>query len=257
LKAVILAGGFGTRFAEETQVIPKPMVEIGGKPILWHILKIYHHHGISDFVVCCGYKGYVIKEYFANYRLHTSDVTIDGRTGDMRFENNSSEPWRITFVNTGESTMTGGRLARVRAYLKEDDTFCLTYGDGVSNVDIRRLVEFHETHGKLATVTAVRPPSRFGVLQLNGPEVTSFVEKPAGEQGWINGGFFVLNRDVFDYLGGDEVVWEEEPLSALARDGQLQAFRHDSYWQAMDTLRDQKALSALWVDDAAPWKCWT
>ena len=175
----------------------------------------------------------------------------------MRFENNSSEPWRITFVNTGESTMTGGRLARVRAYLKEDDTFCLTYGDGVSNVDIRRLVEFHETHGKLATVTAVRPPSRFGVLQLNGPEVTSFVEKPAGEQGWINGGFFVLNRDVFDYLGGDEVVWEEEPLSALARDGQLQAFRHDSYWQAMDTLRDQKALSALWVDDAAPWKCWT
>ncbi|HYG27096.1 MAG TPA: glucose-1-phosphate cytidylyltransferase [Caulobacteraceae bacterium] len=256
MKAVILAGGLGTRFSEETSVRPKPMIEIGGKPILWHIMKMYHAHGISDFVICCGYKGYLIKEYFANYQLHTSDVTFDGRTDTVIFGNSVKEDWRVTLIDTGETTMTGGRLARVGRLLAGEEAFCLTYGDGVSDIDIAASVEFHRSHGGLATVTAVRPPSRFGQLQLDGSRVQSFAEKPLDEGGWINGGFFVLSPRVLGLLEGDETVWEREPLESLAADGQLHAFFHKGYWQAMDTLRDKLQLEALWENRAAPWKVW-
>ncbi len=255
MKAVLLAGGLGTRLSEETSLKPKPMVEIGGRPILWHIMKIYLAHGIRDFVVCCGYKGYVIKEYFANYRLHMSDVTVDMRQDQIVFGMNKAEDWRITLADTGESTMTGGRLGRV-ADLVRDETFCFTYGDGVADIDIGALLAFHRAHGKTATVTAVRPPSRFGVLEMDGTAVTSFAEKPAEEQGLINGGFFVLEPKALDYLGGDDCIWEREPLEGLARDGELHAFRHEGFWQPMDTLRDRQLLESHWDAGTAPWKVW-
>lgn len=258
MKAVILAGGLGTRLSEETGLKPKPMVEIGGRPILWHIMKLYLHHGIHDFIVCCGYKGYMIKEYFANYRLHMSDLQVETAKGIIEFNNSQAENWRISLVDTGEYTMTGGRLARVRQYLHDAEPFCLTYGDGLSDVDIASTLRFHQNHGAVATVTAVRPPSRFGVLQMSQDRVSSFAEKPAGDQDWINGGFFVLSPRVFHYLdGGDGTVWEREPLEALAADGQLRAFRHEGFWQPMDTLRDRNQLEALWSNGKAPWKCWT
>lgn len=255
MKAVLLAGGLGTRLSEETSLKPKPMVEIGGRPILWHIMKIYLAHGIRDFVVCCGYKGYVIKEYFANYRLHMSDVTVDMREDQIVFGMNKAEDWRITLADTGDGTMTGGRLGRV-ADLVRDDTFCFTYGDGVADIDIGALLAFHRAHGKAATVTAVRPPSRFGVLEMDGTAVTSFAEKPAEEQGLINGGFFVLEPKALDYLGGDDCIWEREPLEGLARDGELHAFKHEGFWQPMDTLRDRQMLDAHWDAGTAPWKVW-
>lgn len=255
MKAVLLAGGLGTRLSEETSLKPKPMVEIGGRPILWHIMKIYLAHGIRDFIVCCGYKGYVIKEYFANYRLHMSDVTVDMREDQIVFGMNKAEDWRITLADTGESTMTGGRLARV-ADLVRDETFCFTYGDGVADIDIGAQLAFHRAHGKAATVTAVRPPSRFGVLEMDGTAVTSFAEKPAEEQGLINGGFFVLEPKALDYLGGDDCIWEREPLEGLARDGELHAFRHEGFWQPMDTLRDRQLLEGHWDAGTAPWKVW-
>jgi glucose-1-phosphate cytidylyltransferase len=256
VKAVILAGGLGTRLSEETNLKPKPMVEVGGRPILWHIMKLYLQHGVREFVICCGYKGYLIKEYFANYRLHMSDVTIDMAAGQIRFDKNQAENWVVTLVDTGETTMTGGRLARVRDHVKDEDAFCLTYGDGVSDVDIASTIAFHRAHGGAATVTAVRPPSRFGVLQMVEDRVCSFAEKPAGEQGWINGGFFVLSPKVFDYVDGDESIWEREPLERLAARGELHAFKHEGFWQAMDTLRDKHGLEALWDSGKAPWKCW-
>jgi glucose-1-phosphate cytidylyltransferase len=256
VKAVILAGGLGTRLAEEVALKPKPMVEIGGRPILWHILKIFHAHGISDFIVCCGYKGYVIKEYFANYKLHMSNVTIETATNNVTFVNNTAEDWRVTLIDTGEQTMTGGRLLRVREHLENEDDFCLTYGDGVADVNVAELVAFHRSHGSLATVTAVRPPSRFGRLDVDGTVVKSFAEKPLEEGGWINGGFFVLSPRVLQYLDGDENVWEKEPLEGLARDRQLRAFFHHGYWQPMDTLRDKSHLQSLWDTGKAPWKCW-
>lgn len=233
------------------------MVEVGGRPILWHIMKLYLRHGVREFIICCGYKGYLIKEYFANYRLHMSDVTIDTSAATIRFGNSVAEDWVITLVDTGPTTMTGGRLARVREHLKDEEAFCMTYGDGVSDISIADTIAFHRAHGAAATVTAVRPPSRFGVLQMVEDQVTSFAEKPAGEQGWINGGFFVLSPKVFDYLDGDQTIWEQDPLQNLASDGQLRAYRHDGFWQAMDTLRDQHALEALWNSGEAPWKYWT
>lgn len=256
MKAVILAGGLGTRLSEETAMKPKPMIEIGGRPILWHIMKIYYSHGICDFVICCGYKGYMIKEYFANYRLHMSDVTVDASTNSVTFANSFSEKWRITLIDTGELTMTGGRLQRVREHLKDEEAFCLTYGDGVSNVDISALVDFHHSHGMAATITAVRPPSRFGQLQLDGTYVRRFAEKPLDEGGWINGGFFVLSPKIFDYIRGDDTVWERGPLEGLACDGELHAFFHKGYWQPMDTLRDKIYLESLWDAGEAPWKSW-
>jgi glucose-1-phosphate cytidylyltransferase len=255
VKAVILAGGMGTRISEETMARPKPMVEIGGKPILWHIMKMYHEHAISEFIICCGYKGYMIKEYFSNYRLHASDVTVEGRSSTVVFENNASENWRVTLVDTGEATMTGGRLRRVAKHLQGEEAFCFTYGDGVADVDLTALVAFHKSHGGEATLTAVRPPSRFGQLELEGHQVRSFAEKP-DEGGWINGGFFVLSSSVLARLKGDDTVWEREPLEGLARDGQLHAYLHSGYWQPMDTLRDQMQLEALWKNEAAPWKVW-
>jgi glucose-1-phosphate cytidylyltransferase len=257
MKAVILAGGLGTRLSEETTVRPKPMVEIGGKPILWHIMKQYSAHGIDDFVVCLGYKGYVIKEYFANYFLHTCDVTFDIANGAMEVHRTTAEPWKVTLVDTGEETMTGGRLKRVLPFLG-DDPFCLTYGDGLSDIDIRALVDFHETHGKLATVTAVQPPGRFGALEVaDGSDmVTGFAEKPRGDHAWINGGFFVLHPDVGRYIEGDSTVWEQEPLRGLAADGQLASFRYDGFWQAMDTVRERNLLEELWQSGRAPWKQW-
>lgn len=256
MKAVILAGGLGTRLSEETSLKPKPMVEVGGRPILWHIMKLYLHHGVREFVICCGYKGYLIKEYFANYRLHMSDVTIDMSAGQIQFGNSQAEKWTVTLVDTGETTMTGGRLGRVREHVKDEEAFCLTYGDGVSDVDIAATIAYHRSHGATATVTAVLPPSRFGVLQMTEDRVHSFAEKPAGEQGWINGGFFVLSPKVFAYLDGDETVWEREPLERLAADGQLRAYKHDGFWQAMDTLRDKQLLESYWDEGKAPWKCW-
>jgi len=256
MKAVILAGGLGTRIAEESDTKPKPMVEVGGRPLLWHIMKIYAHHGIKDFVICLGYKGYVIKEFFFNYYRHMSDVRIDLSTGDHQILNSQSEDWRITLVDTGAETMTGGRLKRVAKYL-DDETFCLTYGDGVSNVDIGAELAFHRKHGKLATVLAVQPPGRFGVLNLDASQnVSSFVEKPKDEIGWINGGFFVLERAAIDYVDGDATSWEKEPLMNLARDGQLAAFRHGGFWQPCDTLRDKRELEALWHNGEAPWHVW-
>lgn len=255
MKAVILAGGLGTRISEESHLKPKPMIEIGGRPIIWHIMKIYSAHGIRDFVVCCGYKGYVIKEYFANYFLHMSDVTFDMASNRMEVHQASAEPWRVTLVDTGEATMTGGRLKRVAQYL-DDEPFCFTYGDGVSDVDITRLVEFHRREGRLATLTAVQPPGRFGALVLDGTRVNSFEEKPHGDGGWINGGFFVLSPRVVDYIADDTTVWERGPMERLAREGQLGAWFHEGFWQPMDTLRDKNHLEELWGSGRAPWKQW-
>jgi glucose-1-phosphate cytidylyltransferase len=255
MKAVILAGGLGTRISEESISRPKPMVEVGGKPILWHIMKMYSSHGIDDFVICCGYKGYVIKEYFANYFLHMSDVTIDMVSNSIEVHHKKVEPWRVTLVDTGESTQTGGRLKRVADYV--DDDFCMTYGDGVGSVDISALVKFHQSHGKLATMTAVQPPGRFGALEIDGTQINSFLEKPQGDGGWINGGFFVLNPKVLDFIGGDEILWEKQPLEELAKCRQLQSFLHFGFWQPMDTMRDKNHLEELWISGDAPWKCWT
>lgn len=255
MKAVILAGGLGTRLAEETSTRPKPMVEIGGKPILWHIMKMYSSHGINDFVVCLGYKGYVVKEYFANYGLHMSDVTIDMRGRSVEVHRNTAEDWRISLVDTGDETMTGGRLKRARHFIGDED-FCLTYGDGVSDIDIAAGIDFHRKHGRKATVTAVRPVSRFGQLELDGNTVQKFAEKPVEEGGWINGGFFVLSPDVIDLIDGDETIWEREPMERLAAQGNLQAFFHEGFWQPMDTLRDRQQLEDLWRKRKAPWKTW-
>lgn len=255
MKAVILAGGLGTRISEETSSRPKPMVEVGNRPILWHIMKIYSHHGINDFIVCCGYKGYVIKEYFANYFLHMSDVTFDMQKNEMQVLQNSAEPWRVSLVDTGEATMTGGRLKRVREYLGDED-FCLTYGDGVGDIDITALVAFHKEQGRLATLTAMQPPGRFGSLALDGHKVQHFQEKPQGDGGWINGGFFVLSPKVIDFIDGDASVWEREPLETLAQQQQLNAWFHHGFWQPMDTLRDKNHLDELWSAGQAPWKTW-
>ena len=255
MKAVILAGGLGTRLSEETSVRPKPMVEIGGRPILWHVMKIYAAHGIMDFVVCLGYKGYLIKEYFANYFLHMSDVTFDMSKNKMEVHEGKAEPWKVTLVDTGDSTQTGGRLGRVRRYL-DDSTFCMTYGDGVSDVNMKALLDFHRQHGKRATVTAVQPPGRFGAMEVVGTAVHHFLEKPKGGEGWINGGFFVLEPGVLDLISGDETYWEKSPMETLAGQGQLQAFRHHGFWQPMDTMRDKTLLESLWVSGKAPWKVW-
>jgi glucose-1-phosphate cytidylyltransferase len=256
VKAVILAGGLGTRLSEETHLRPKPMIEIGGRPILWHIMKIYSAHGVSDFVICCGYKGYYIKEYFSNYFLHMSDVTFDIANNQMEVHQRKAEPWRVTLVDTGEETFTGGRLRRVADYVRGDEAFCFTYGDGVSNVDVRASIDFHLKHGKWATVTAVRPPGRYGALQMADSAVTGFIEKPRGDGGLINGGFFVLSPRCLNLIAGDGTSWEQEPLSELARLGQLMAFRHDGFWQPMDTLREKNLLEDLWASGKAPWKLW-
>lgn len=253
MKCVILAGGLGTRISEETSLRPKPMVEISGKPILWHLMKIYSAHGISDFIICAGYRGYVIKEYFANYFLHTSDVTFDMCDNSMQVHSKHAEPWKVTIIDTGENTMTGGRLKRVAPYLG-DETFCLTYGDGLSDVDITALVQHHREHKRLATVTAVRPPGRFGLLDLAQDAVAGFIEKPEGDGGWINGGFFVLEPEVIQYISDDTTVWERAPLQCLAAENQLTAFIHNGFWQPMDTLRDKLFLEDLWAKGAAPWK---
>ena len=254
-KAVILAGGLGTRLGEETSFRPKPMVEIGGKPILWHIMKIYSSYGINDFLVCLGYKGYMIKEYFANYFLHTSDVTIDLVNNDIKVHQTWGEPWRITMVETGVDTMTGGRLKRIRPYLTDGEPFCFTYGDGVADVNIAELLAFHKSHGHKATVTAVAPPGRFGALEFDGDHVRNFREKPAGDGGLINGGFFVADPSVLDLIDGDHVIWEQGPLEALAHSGELVGYRHSGFWQPMDTLRDKLYLEECWVG-GAPWKTW-
>ncbi|WP_375456060.1 glucose-1-phosphate cytidylyltransferase [uncultured Methylobacterium sp.] len=255
MKAVILAGGLGTRLSEETVTRPKPMVEIGGQPILWHILKMFGAHGVSEFIICLGYKGYVVKEYFLNYRLHLSDVSIHVGSGDVAFHRSAAEDWKVSLVETGSDTMTGGRLKRVRDYVG-DAPFYMTYGDGVSDVDLTQLRRFHESHGGLATLTAVAPPGRFGALETEGDRIRNFREKPAGDGARINGGFFVLSPKVLDYVADDSTVWENEPLEQLAREGQLSAFRHDGFWQAMDTLRDKNHLEALWAAKQAPWKTW-
>jgi glucose-1-phosphate cytidylyltransferase len=254
MKAVILAGGYGTRISEESHLKPKPMIEIGGRPLLWHIMKIYSHYGINDFVICLGYKGYVIKEYFANYFLHMSNVTFDMARNQMEVHERYAEPWRVTLIDTGAETSTGGRLRRVREHVG-DDTFCFTYGDGVTDLDIGTLLEFHRTHGKLATVTAIQPPGRYGALNLEAGAVRNFQEKPAGDGAWINGGFFVLEPKVFDYIEGDATSWEGAPLQQLASEGELMAHQHSGFWQAMDTLRDKNYLEDLWVNDPR-WKVW-
>lgn len=255
MKTVILAGGFGTRLSEETQLLPKPLVEIGGNPILWHILKYYSYYGINDFIICCGYKGYLIKEYFSNYSLHMSDVSFDIANHQMAVLNNYAEPWRVTLVDTGEKTMTGGRLKRVKDYIGAE-TFCLTYGDGVSNIPLDELIKFHSEQKTLATVTAVQSPSRFGMLELSENKVVSFQEKPQSEDSWINGGFFVLEPQVFDYIEDDMTVWEEEPLRKLTAEGQLSVYQHCGFWQMMDTLRDKNKLEELWASGQAPWRIW-
>ncbi|WP_354683120.1 glucose-1-phosphate cytidylyltransferase [Cupriavidus necator] len=255
MKAVILAGGLGTRISEESHLRPKPMIEIGGKPILWHIMKTYSHYGINDFVICLGYKGYVIKEYFANYFLHMSDVTFDMKHNRMEVHQRHVEPWRVTLVETGEHTMTGGRMRRVRDYL-DNEPFCFTYGDGVSDINIRALLEFHLAHGKPATVTAIQPPGRYGALNVEGTSVDSFQEKPAGDGAWINGGFFVLDPSVIDLVANDTTIWEGDPMTRLAAQGQLQAYLHHGFWQAMDTLRDKNHLENLWAGGTPPWKVW-
>ena len=255
MQAVILAGGLGTRLSEETHLKPKPMVEIGGKPILWHILKIYSHYGINDFVICLGYKGYLIKEFFANYSLHTSDVTYDLKKEDITIHRRKSEEWKVTLVDTGENTLTGGRLLRVKEYLT-NEPFCFTYGDGVGNIDINKLINHHNNSKKLATLTAVQPPGRYGALELSGNIVKSFQEKPLGDNAWINGGFFVLDPSVLNLISGDDCMWEDEPLKLLALKGELNAFKHFGYWQPMDTLRDKKVLEDKWINGKAPWKIW-
>ena len=254
MKAVILAGGLGTRISEESALRPKPMIEIGGQPILWHIMKMYSNYGINDFVICCGYKGYVIKEYFSNYFLHMSEVTIDMRNNAVQVHHQNAEPWKVTLVDTGEATQTGGRVKRIAHHI--DGDFCLTYGDGVSSVDIGKSIAFHKAHGKLATMTTVQPPGRFGALDIDGTKVKTFLEKPKGDGGWINGGFFVLNPKVFDLIEGDQTTWERRPLEILANQDQLQAYFHDGFWQCMDTLRDKTYLEDLWTQNQAPWKSW-
>lgn len=256
MRAVILAGGLGTRLSEETTIRPKPMVEIGGKPTLWHILKIYSAHGINDFIVCCGYKGYIIKEYFANYFLHMSDVTFDIQHNTMEVHHRSAEPWRVTLVDTGEHTLTGGRLKRIASYVENDDAFCFTYGDGVADVDVTAQLAFHRSHGHLATITCVQPPGRFGALDLSGGQVKGFTEKPQGDGGWINAGFFVLSPKVIDLIAGDGTTWEDTPLKHLAAAGELMAFTHPGFWHPMDTLRDKIYLEELWSSGRAPWKVW-
>jgi glucose-1-phosphate cytidylyltransferase len=256
MKAVILAGGLGTRISEETSVKPKPMIEIGGKPILWHIMKIYSSHGVTDFVICCGYKGYVIKEYFANYFLHMSDVTFDMAGNTMQVHQRKAEPWRVTLIDTGENTMTGGRLKRVAPYLEGEELFCFTYGDGVADLNITQLIAFHRAQKVKATLTATLPPGRFGALDMQGNKVRSFQEKPKGDGAMINGGFFVLSPSVIDYIADDTSVWEREPLELLASEGQLAAFKHSGFWQPMDTLRDRTHLEELWAEGRAPWKVW-
>ena len=255
MKAVILAGGFGTRISEETYLKPKPMIEIGGKPILWHIMKIYSAYGINDFVICCGYKGYMIKEYFKNYFLHMSDVTFDIRNNNMEVHRKFAEPWKITLVDTGVNTMTGGRLKQVEEHIK-NETFCLTYGDGVANIDIKKLIDFHKKSKTFATLTGVQPPGRFGILDIKNNKVTKFNEKPSGDGDWINGGFFVLESNIFNYLNNDSSIWEKEPLEKLATENQLSVFKHTGFWQPMDTVRDQKSLEDLWSAGKAPWKTW-
>jgi glucose-1-phosphate cytidylyltransferase len=256
MKAVILAGGLGTRLSEETSLRPKPMIELGGRPILWHIMKIYSAHGVDEFVVCCGYKGYVIKEYFANYFLHMSDVTFDIAGNTMEVHQRKAEPWRVTLVDTGDDTMTGGRLKRVASFIEKDDAFCFTYGDGVADIDITAQLAFHASHGKWATVTAVLPPGRYGALELRGRAVTGFAEKPRGDGGFINGGFFVLSPKCLQLIEGDETSWERDALALLAARGELQAFEHTGFWQPMDTLRDKNQLEGLWASGRAPWKTW-
>jgi glucose-1-phosphate cytidylyltransferase len=255
MKAVILAGGFGTRISEETHLRPKPMIEIGGRPILWHIMKLYSHYGINDFIICAGYKGYMIKEYFANYYMHMSDVTFDMHYGQRTIHANNAEPWSVTVVDTGEQTMTGGRILRVKQYIGSE-TFCLTYGDGVADIRIDKLVEFHKNHSRLATISAVRPTARFGRLEMNGDCVSGFMEKPTGDGDWINGGFFVLEPEVLNYIKDDSTIWEREPLEGLASDDALMAYRHEGFWQPMDTVRDMSLLENLWQKDSALWRVW-
>ena len=256
MKTVILAGGLGTRMSEETQTRPKPMIEIGGRPILWHILKLYSHHGINEFIICCGYKGYVIKEYFANYFLHMSDVTFDMRQNSMTVHQQNAEPWSVTLIDTGDETMTGGRLRRVATYLREEDAFCFTYGDGLANVDISAQIAFHKRHRKRATITAVQPPGRYGALNVVESKVLNFMEKPRGDGALINGGFFVLSPSVIEEIDGDSTSWENEPLQRLAAKGELMAYEHKGFWQPMDTLREKNLLESLWANGAAPWKVW-
>lgn len=256
MKAVILAGGLGTRLSEETAMKPKPMVEIGGKPILWHIMKTYSEHGVNEFIICCGYKGYVIKEYFANYFLHQSDITFNMDENDMVVHHKRAEPWKVTLVDTGDDSMTGGRLKRVLPYLKNEKVFCFTYGDGVADINITELINFHKSHGKLATLTAAFPPGRFGALNIVDNQVKKFEEKPKGDGALINAGFFVLSKKVIERIEGDSTIWEQEPLKSLAEDGELMSFKHSDFWQPMDTLRDKKYLEKLWQADNAPWKIW-
>lgn len=256
MKAVILAGGLGTRISEETHLKPKPMIEVGGRPILWHILKTYSSHGVNDFVICCGYKGYIIKEYFANYFLHMSDVTFDMQLNQMEVHHKKAEPWRVTLVDTGEDTQTGGRLKRVAEYIHDEEAFCFTYGDGLADVDISAEIAFHQKHGKLATVVAVRPPGRYGALDLSGNQVTGFIEKPRGDGGLINGGYFILSPSALDLITGDQTIWECEPLAQLTARGELMAFEHTGFWQPMDTLREKNLLQELWTNGKAPWKIW-
>ena len=256
MKAVILAGGLGTRISEETHLKPKPMIEIGGKPILWHILKLYSAHGINDFVICCGYRGYVIKEYFENYFLHMSDVTFDMQTNRMEVHEKKAEPWKVTLVDTGDDTLTGGRLKRVAEHVQDEEAFCFTYGDGLADVDIGKLIAFHKFHGKKATVTAVQPPGRYGAIEKSGDQVTGFIEKPRGDGGLINGGFFVLSPKCINLIDGDETSWEGQPLTKLATEGEMMAFDHHGFWQPMDTLRDKNYLEELWATGQAPWKIW-
>jgi len=254
--AVILAGGLGTRISEETHLKPKPMIEIGGKPILWHIMKIYSAHGVNDFIICCGYKGYLIKEYFANYFLHMSDVTFDMANNEMKVHQKNAEPWKVTLVDTGEETLTGGRLKRVASYLKDEESFCFTYGDGLSDLDIKASLQFHKDHGKLATVTAVQPPGRYGALKTDGNQVKGFTEKPRGDGGLINGGFFVLSPKTIDLITDDTTTWEAEPMMQLAETGEMMMFEHQGFWQPMDTLREKTMLENLWASGEAPWKVW-
>jgi glucose-1-phosphate cytidylyltransferase len=256
MKAVILAGGLGTRLSEETSIRPKPMIEIGGRPILWHIMKTYSFHDVTEFIICCGYKGYLIKEYFANYFLHMSDVTFDMETNQMTVHHRKAEPWKVTLVDTGDATQTGGRLKRISQYL-DADAFCMTYGDGVGDIDIKASIAFHRGHGRLATMTATQPPGRFGSLGLDGTKVTRFLEKPHGDGGWINGGYFVLSPEVVEYVSGDDTLWEQEPLERLAKEAQLEAWIHNGFWQPMDTLRDKSRLESLWATNQAPWKVWS
>ncbi len=256
MKAVILAGGLGTRISEETHLKPKPMIEIGGKPILWHLMKIYSSYGVNEFVICCGFKGYVIKEYFANYFLHMSDVTFDMKNNKMEVHQGNVEPWKVTLVNTGEDTLTGGRLKRVKDFLVGEEAFCFTYGDGLANVDISSLIAFHKAHGKLATVTAVQPPGRYGALDIQNDQISQFIEKPKGDGSWINGGFFVLSPKCIDYIENDQSSWEGQPLVTIAKQGELAAYQHAGFWQPMDTLREKNLLEELWASGSAPWKAW-